>query len=316
LRATAGRPDDIRVMYGLAGERRLPELTLDWLQGYEGSSPVRLGNGAAPQSQHDVYGEVMDALYQARRGGLRGGAAGWRLQKAMVRHLETIWREPDAGIWEMRGARQHFTHSKLMAWVALDRTIRSAEEFGLDGPLDHWRAVRAQIHRSVCADGFDRELGSFVQSYGSKNLDASLLLLPLVGFLPADDARVRGTVDAIGRNLQRDGLILRYHLAETDDGLPAGEGVFLACSFWYVDNLALQGRRAEARALFERLLELRSDLGLLAEEYDPVARRQLGNFPQAFSHLALIGSALNLSRGAQPSEQRQASKGRGPEHLV
>jgi GH15 family glucan-1,4-alpha-glucosidase len=308
LRATAGHPADMRILYGLAGERRLPELVLEWLPGYEGSTPVRVGNAAAPQLQHDVYGEVLDALYQARRGGIDGTEAGWALEKAMIAHLETIWREPDEGIWEVRGPRQQFTHSKVMAWVAVDRTIRSAEEFGLQGPLDHWRALRAEMHRDVCSHGFDAELGCFVQSYGSKNLDASLLLLPLVGFLPADDPRIIGTVQAIGRHLEHDGLILRYRSHETDDGLPAGEGAFLACSFWYVDNLILQDRREEARAMFERLLTLRNDVGLLAEEYDPSERRQLGNFPQAFSHLALIGSALNLARDAQPAAQRKASK--------
>jgi GH15 family glucan-1,4-alpha-glucosidase len=309
LRAVAGHPSDIRIMYGVAGERRLPELELPWLPGYEGSLPVRIGNGAAAQLQHDVYGELMDALYQARCSGLPddehvGTSHGWALQRALVKHLEGVWQEPDEGIWEVRGARRHFTHSKVMAWVAFDRTIRSAEEFGLEGPVERWRVVRDQIHADVCERGYSHERGAFVQSYGSEQLDASLLLIPLVGFLPATDARVRGTLEAIGRDLTVDGLVLRYDTRHADDGLAAGEGAFLACSFWYADNLLLQGRRDEARALFERLLGLCNDVGLLAEEYDPAAQRQLGNFPQAFSHLALIGTALNFSRQAGPAQQR------------
>jgi GH15 family glucan-1,4-alpha-glucosidase len=305
LRAVAGSPSQLQVMYGLAGERRLQEQELPWLAGYEGSAPVRIGNGAATQLQLDVFGEVMDALYQARRGSLVQRDADWPLQRALVEHLLQVWSEPDEGIWEVRGPRRHFTHSKIMCWVALDRTIRSAEEFGLDGDLPRWREVRDRIHADVCEHGFDRDLNSFVQSYGAKALDASLLLLPLVGFLPPTDPRVQGTLAAVERHLTQDGLVLRYQTHPEIDGLPKGEGAFLACSFWLADNFVQQGRLDEARQLFERLLALRSDVGLLAEQYDPVAQRQLGNYPQAFSHLGLIGTALNLARGARPLEQRK-----------
>jgi GH15 family glucan-1,4-alpha-glucosidase len=304
LRAVAGSPDKLQIMYALDGERRLPEQELDWLPGYAGSRPVRIGNAAASQLQLDVYGELMDALYQARVGGLVESKAGWALQVALMGHLERIWEEPDEGIWEMRGPRRHFTHSKVMAWVALDRAIRSSEEFGLKGPVTLWRELRARIHRQVCEQGFDAELGSFVQYFGGKALDASVLVLPLVGFLPPDDPRVRGTVAAIESALTVDGLVQRYHNDPLIDGLPAGEGTFLACSFWLADNLLLQGRRNEAEALFQRLLALRNDVGLLSEEYDPAAGRQLGNFPQAFSHLALVSTALNLGRAARPAQQR------------
>jgi GH15 family glucan-1,4-alpha-glucosidase len=307
LRAVAGSPSQIQIMYGLAGERRLKEWELDWLPGYEGARPVRIGNAAASQLQLDVYGEVMDALYQARRSGRTPNLAAWALECRLVEHLESRWNEPDRGIWEVRGKPRQFTHSKVMAWVALDRAIRSAEGFGLKGPLTRWRDTRARIHREVCAHGFDPSLGAFVQSYGSKTLDASLLLLPLVGFLPPNDPRVRGTVHAIERSLMVDGFVKRYHSGEADDGLPPGEGAFLACSFWLADNLFLQGRTTDAIALFQRLLALRNDVGLLAEEYDPKAARQLGNFPQALSHLALVGTALNAARGAKPMEQRHAS---------
>ncbi len=304
LRAVAGTPEKLQVMYGVAGERRLDETTLPWLAGYEGSVPVRLGNAAAAQLQLDVYGEVMDALYQSRQCGLVPSEAGWQLQRALVEHLSGVWEEPDEGLWEVRGPRQQFTHSKVMAWVALDRTVRSAEDFGLDGPLVVWRELRDKIHRQVCREAFDETLGSFTQAYGNKSLDASLLLMPLVGFLPATDARVLGTVAAIERSLLVDGLVRRYHTTTTVDGLPSGEGAFLACSFWLADNYFLQGRRDDAVQLFERLLALRNDVGLLAEEYDPKSKRQLGNFPQAFSHLSLVGTALNLARGAKPVEQR------------
>ena len=307
LRAVGGTPSRIQILYGLAGERRVPETELDWLPGYEGSPPVRIGNRAATQLQLDVYGELMDAVHQARHAGLVGSEAGWALQRALVEHLETIWDHPDDGIWEVRGGRRHFTHSKVMAWVALDRTVRTVEEFGLEGPVARWRALRARIHDDVCRRGFNARLGAFVQAYDSDLLDASLLMLPLVGFLPADDPRVRGTVAAVERFLTVDGFVLRYDTARTHDGLPPGEGVFLACSFWLADNLLLQGRREEARILFERLLAVRNDVGLLAEEYDPAAKRHLGNFPQAFSHLALVGTALNLARGAKPMEQRTAA---------
>jgi len=295
VRAVAGDPSDIQVMYGVAGERRLTELELPWLAGYEGSAPVRIGNAASEQLQIDVFGEVVDALYQARVHGLEFQRNPWDLQKVLLDHLEEIWRRPDEGIWEIRGERRHFVHSKVMAWVAFDRSVRSIEEHAVDGPLEHWRALRDEIHADVCAKGFDEELGSFVQSYGSKELDASLLLIPLVGFLPASDSKVRGTVEAIEKNLVVDGLVVRYRTQESDvDGLPPGEGVFLPCSFWLVDCLELLGRSDEAVALFDRLVGLANDVGLLAEEYDPRSKRQLGNFPQAFTHLALVNSAFNL----------------------
>ena len=301
LRACAGSPSQVQIMYGLRGERHLNERELPWLPGYEGSKPVRIGNAASNQLQLDVFGEVMDALHHGRRGGLGDSVDAWQLQRALVSHLETIWEQPDEGIWEVRGGRQHFTHSKVMAWVAVDRAIKSAEEFGVEGPIDRWRALRQRIFDEVCAKSFDASLGSFVQAYGSKQLDASLLMIPLVGFLPADDPRVRGTVDAIEKRLTVDGLVLRYDSARTDDGLPPGEGAFLACSFWLADNLILLGRLGDARRLFEHLLDLRNDVGLLSEQYDPRAKRQLGNFPQAFSHVALVDTALNLTRAEQPS---------------
>jgi GH15 family glucan-1,4-alpha-glucosidase len=294
LRAVAGSPADLQIMYGIAGERRLVEYEVPWLPGYESSAPVRIGNAAAGQVQLDVYGEVLDTLYVARKAGLAADAASWALECALIAHLETIWDQPDDGIWEVRGGRKHFTHSKVMAWVAFDRMVRSAEEFGLDGPVTHWRNIRDRIHRQVCERGFDPAQNSFVQSYGVKALDASLLLLPIVGFLPPSDPRIRGTLAAIERDLMRDGFVLRYKTTEGTDGLPPGEGVFLACSFWLTDNYILQERLDDARDLFERLLSLRNDVGLLAEEYDPSTKRQLGNVPQAFSHLALINTAHNL----------------------
>jgi GH15 family glucan-1,4-alpha-glucosidase len=304
LRAVGGSPEDLQIMYGVAGERRLTEYEVPWLPGYQSSAPVRVGNAAAEQLQLDVYGEVLDALYLARRSGLSPDGASWSVETALVEHLETIWQHPDDGIWEVRGGRQHFTHSKVMAWVAFDRAVRSIEEFGLEGPVERWRDVRDQIRRDVCEHGFDASRQTFVQFYGSENLDASLLLIAIVGFLPADDPRVLGTVAAIERELVRDGLVLRYDTGAGTDGLPPGEGAFLACSFWLADNYILQGRLEEARSLFERLLALRNDVGLLAEEYDPRARRQLGNFPQAFSHLALINTALNLMSSRGPAHQR------------
>jgi len=294
IRAVAGNPDDLQIMYGVAGERRLTEFEMPWLPGYEGSTPVRVGNAAAGQVQLDVYGEVLGALYVARKAGLQPDEADWALEIALVDHLEKIWQEPDDGIWEVRGGRKHFVHSKVMAWVAFDRAIKSAEEFDLKAPLEHWRTVRDTIHAQVCARGFDTARDSFVQSYGSTALDAALLLIPKVRFLPPTDPRVKGTLAAIEKELVRDGLVLRYDSGITEDGLPPGEGAFLACSFWLVDNYVLQERYDEAHALFERLLSLRNDVGLLAEEYDPVGKRQLGNFPQAFSHLSLINSARNL----------------------
>ena len=304
LRAVAGSPSQIQIMYGLRGERRLSEWQVPWLPGYENSAPVRIGNAAHSQRQLDIFGEVMDALYQARKGGLAGYEAGWDLEHSLLAHLETIWPERDNGIWEARSGREHFTFSKVMAWVAFDRAIKSAESFKLPGPVDRWRAVREQIHNDVCERGFDPEVVSFVRAYGAKELDASLLLLPAVGFLPPDDPRIRATVEAIERELVVDGLVLRYDTMKSDDGLPAGEGVFLACSFWLVDAYLMLGRRADAVRLFERLVALRNDVGLLAEEYEPRSRRLVGNFPQAFSHLALVNSASNLAHNRKPAEQR------------
>jgi GH15 family glucan-1,4-alpha-glucosidase len=307
LRAVAGNPADLQIMYGLAGERHLMEWEVSWLPGYERSRPVRIGNEAYSQLQLDVFGEVLDALHHARLHGLTGDD-GWNLQKALVTYLESIWDEPDRGIWEVRGPNQHFTHSKVMAWVALDRAIKTGEHLSLPGPMDRWRRLRARIHDEVCERGFNATMSSFVQAYGSTQLDASLLLIPLVGFLPPSDPRVHGTVDAIQRRLVSEGLVYRYDSELTDDGLPPGEGAFLACSFWLADNLALIGRRDEAHELFEQLVGLSNDVGLLAEEYDPRAKRMLGNFPQAFSHVALIDTALNLSSRAKtlgrPAEQR------------
>jgi GH15 family glucan-1,4-alpha-glucosidase len=305
LRAIAGDPAKMQILYGVAGERRLPELELDWLPGYEQSSPVRIGNAASRQLQLDVFGEVMDALHFSRRMGLAYQEESWALEKNLVEYLEKIWTGPDEGIWEVRGERQQFTHSKVMAWVALDRAVKAIEQFGLEGPLVRWRAVRDRIHASVCDEGFDRQQGAFVQSYGSKELDASLLLLPIVGFLPADDPRVVGTVAAIEKRLVRDGFVLRYETRSGVDGLPPGEGVFLPCSFWLADNYVLQGRRNEAHALFERLIGLCNDVGLLSEEYDPATKRLVGNFPQAFSHVSLVNTALNLCRPEGPAVDRQ-----------
>jgi GH15 family glucan-1,4-alpha-glucosidase len=304
LRAVAGSPEQIQAIYGIAGERRLSEWEVPWLPGYEASRPVRIGNRACGQLQLDVYGEVMDAFHQARRGGLATSESGWGVQLALLRYLARAWREPDESIWEVRGGRRQFTYSKVMAWVAFDRAIKSVEAFGLNGPVEDWRKLRAEIHAEVCERGFDRELGSFVQSFGSKELDASLLLVPVVGFLPAQDARVRGTVNAIERRLMLDGFVLRYDTSSTPDGLPPGEGAFLACSFWLADAYMLQGRWDDARALFSRLVGLCNDVGLLAEEYDPINGRLVGNFPQAFSHIALINCACNLTHAEKPVDQR------------
>jgi GH15 family glucan-1,4-alpha-glucosidase len=312
LRAIAGSPEQLQIMYGIAGERRLTEWEVPWLPGYQGSAPVRIGNAAYGQLQIDVFGEMMDALHQARVNGLAASDSGWAMQTAFLDHLEQIWKEPDAGIWEVRGPPEHFTYSKVMAWVAFDRAVRSAEMFGLDGPLDRWRAIAAEIHADVCRRGFDRQLGTFVQSYGSKLLDASLLLLPAVGFLPPEDTRIRGTVHAIERRLIVNGLVRRYDSAETADGLPPGEGAFLACSFWLVDAYILQKRWGDAWGLFERLMAMRNDVGLLSEEYDPVAKRQLGNFPQAFTHVAMINSAFNLTHAEKPAQQRAQAKEQEP----
>jgi len=307
LRAVAGSPDQMQIMYGVAGERRLTEFELPDLPGYEGSQPVRIGNAASEQLQLDVYGEVLDAFYQARRKGMPRLDVAWNLERALVKHIERIWTKPDDGIWEVRGKRRHFVHSKVMALVAVDRAVRSMQEFGEDGPLERWLRLRADIHDEVCRFGLSQEIGSFVQYFGGKDLDASLLMLPLVGFLPPEDPRIRGTVAAIEKHLMNNGLVARYDTRAAVDGVPGGEGVFLACSFWLVDNYVLQHRYDEARDLFERLLAIRNDVGLLSEEYDPKERRQLGNFPQAFSHLALVNSAHNLGE-AKPAKQRANRK--------
>jgi GH15 family glucan-1,4-alpha-glucosidase len=307
VRAVAGSPKQAQILYGIAGERRTTELKLPWLPGYEGSQPVRIGNKAFEQLQLDVYGEVMDAFYQARRGGLARSDAAAAVQLAFLEHLEKVWREPDESIWEVRGGRRQFTYSKVMVWVAFDRAVKSFEAFGRGGNsarADHWRQLRAEIHEDICQHGFDASLGSFVQSYGSRELDASLLQIPIVGFLPPDDPRVLGTVAAIERNLMIDGYVMRYRSETAPDGLPAGEGAFLACSFWLVDAYVLLNRWDEARQLFERLVALCNDVGLLSEEYDSRSGRLVGNFPQAFTHVGLINSAFNLTRSERPAEQR------------
>ncbi|HEX2676654.1 MAG TPA: glycoside hydrolase family 15 protein, partial [Polyangiales bacterium] len=281
LRTIAGSPEQLQTMYGVAGERRLPEMVLEWLPGYAGSAPVRIGNAAVEQLQLDIYGEIMDMLHFARRAGLGPDESAWRVQLKLVEFVERHWQEPDEGLWEVRGPRQHFTHSKVMAWVALDRAIKAVERTGERGSVERWRELRAEIHAQVCASAYDATKSSFTQAYGSKKLDASSLMIPLVGFLPRDDPRVAGTIAAVQRELMQDGLLLRYRSEQTQDGLPPGEGTFLLCTFWLADNLALIGREAEACALFERLLALRNDVGLLAEEYDPIHARMLGNFPQA-----------------------------------
>jgi GH15 family glucan-1,4-alpha-glucosidase len=310
LRAVAGDPADLQIMYGVAGERRLTEFEVPWLAGYEGSAPVRVGNAASQQLQHDVYGEVMDAMYQARVHGIGKDERAWELQTTLLSYLDKTWRDPDDGIWEIRGERRHFVHSKVMAWVAFDRAVRTVETQGLDGPVDRWRDERDAIHAEVCTQGYDEELGSFTQSYGSKELDASLLMIPLVGFLPGSDPRVRGTIEAIERGLVVDGFVRRYLTQSDVDGLPPGEGVFLPCSFWLVDCLELLGRHDDAHALLDRLLALANDVGLLSEEYDPKAGRLLGNFPQAFTHLALVNSVFNVAPHLpSPMEKRHARDG-------
>jgi len=296
LRAVGGDPAALQVLYGPAGESRLFEFELDWLAGYEGSRPVRIGNAAAEQYQLDVYGEVLDALHLARVFGIEANAESWAMERHLVEFVVEHWREPDEGIWEVRGPQRQFTHSKVMAWVALDRAVRAVERFGLDGRPDEWKRVRQEIHDDVIANGYDGERNTFTQYYGSRELDASLLMIPLVHFLPATDPRMRGTVEAIQRDLMQDGFVLRYRTEHTDDGLPSGEGAFLACTFWLVDNLALMGRIEEATEIFERLLGLRNDVGLLSEEYDPRLGRLVGNFPQAFTHVGLVNSAYNLDR--------------------
>jgi GH15 family glucan-1,4-alpha-glucosidase len=299
LRAIAGDPEDLQIMYGVAGERRLTELELTWLDGYEGSRPVRIGNGASDQLQLDVYGEVVDALYQARLKGLGASDDAWALARKTFEWLESGWRQEDEGLWEVRGPRRHFTHSKVMAWVAFDRAVKSVRRLGRVGPIDRLRATRKAIREDILRNGYNADLGSFVQYYGSERLDASLLLIPLVGFLPATDERVVGTVRAIQRDLTRDGFVERYRADDGNvdvDGLPPGEGVFLPCSFWLVAVLAQQGRREEAVELYERLLSLRNDLGLISEEYDPERKRLVGNFPQAFTHIGIVETAFTLSR--------------------
>ncbi len=308
-RSIAGSPSQIQIMYGISGERRLAEWEVSWLPGYQGAAPVRIGNAASQQLQIDVFGEVTEALHQARNGNLADPMQSWTLQCGIIEHLETIWHQPDEGIWETRGGRKHFTYSKVMAWVAFDRMIKDAETHKLPGPVEHWTEVRDQIKAEVIERGFHKGKNSFVQHFDSDELDASLLLIPLVGFLPHDDPRVRGTTAAIETELLQDDFVLRYSTSDSKDGLPPGEGAFLACSFWLVDNWHMQDRKADAKALFERLLALRNDLGLLSEEYDPKAKRMTGNFPQAFSHTALIASAMNLGsaglaqeREAEPAE--------------
>ena len=305
LRAVAGDPSTLHILYGVEGTRRLPELELPWLPGYENSRPVRIGNAAIDQLQLDVYGEVMDALHLSRRSVIDPDPASWNLQKALMSFLERGWDQPDEGIWEVRGPRRHFTHSKVMAWVAFDRAVKAVERYGLEGPVERWRQLRDEVHAQVCERGFDHRRQTFTQYYGSAELDASLLMIPLVGFLPADDPRVIGTVKAIERDLTWDGFVQRYQTKQHIDGQPEGEGVFLACTFWLADNYELQGRREDARRLFDRLLGLCNDLGLLSEQYDPGSRRQLGNFPQAFSHVMLINTARNLSRPEGPAEERK-----------
>jgi GH15 family glucan-1,4-alpha-glucosidase len=304
LRAVAGSPDQLQIMYGIGGERRLAEWEVDWLPGYENSAPVRVGNAAHQQLQLDVFGEIMDVHHQARRNGLSTNESGWDAQIKFLEHLAMIWRLPDHGIWEMRGPPQHFTYSKVMAWVAFDRAIKSAETFGLEGPLEQWRKLREAICEEVLERGYDSKRGSFVQAYESDQFDASLLMLPGVGFLPISDPRIERTVAAIEKNLMRDGFVIRYSTEEVKDALPPGEGAFLACSFWLVDVYVLQQRYDEAEHLFGRLVGLCNDVGLLSEEYDPRAKRLIGNFPQAFSHLALVNSAYNLTRERKPVHER------------
>jgi GH15 family glucan-1,4-alpha-glucosidase len=307
LRAVAGEPSQLQIMYGVAGERRLPELELDWLAGYEDSRPVRIGNAAAGQRQLDVYGEIIDALHQARTEGIPPDLDSWGVQRALVEWLESGWRQPDSGLWEVRGDPRHFVHSKVMCWVAFDRAIRAAARDGLDGPSDRWREVRDEIHREVCERGWDGARSTFTQSYGSGELDASLLMIPLVGFLPPGDERVAGTIAAIERELTVDGFVERYptRTGPSVDGLPGREGAFLLCSFWLADALAITGRTDDARHLLERLIGLTNDVGLLAEEYNPVAGRMLGNFPQAFSHVGLVNTALNLTEAVGPAQRRR-----------
>jgi GH15 family glucan-1,4-alpha-glucosidase len=303
LRALAGSPDQVQIMYGIKGERQLPEWQLDWLPGYLDSRPVRIGNAAAAQLQLDIYGEVLDCFFHAQHSVGRHTENDFRVLARLLEHLETIWQMPDQGIWEMRGNPQHFTYSKMMCWVAFDRAVLLAEQLSYDAPVEHWKLLRDTIHADICTRALDTKRNCFTQAYESTELDASLLLMPLVGFLPGSDPRIRATVEAIERELMRGGLVLRYNTASTDDGLPPGEGVFLACSFWMVSSLKAIGRIDDARALFERLLTLCNDLGLLSEEYDPTAARLVGNFPQTFSHIALVNAAFDLDDGSQVRER-------------
>jgi GH15 family glucan-1,4-alpha-glucosidase len=315
LRAIAGTPERLQILYGVAGERRVPETEIPWLSGYENSRPVRIGNGAVDQLQLDVYGEVMDTLWLARSYELDPNEDAWRMQRGLMKYLAKAWREPDEGLWEVRGGRQHFVHSKVLAWVAADRAVRTLEEFPeLGGPIDDYRAMRDEIFQDVCEHGYDKERNTFTQYYGSTSLDASLLLIPQVGFLPPDDERVRGTLRAVQRELAVDGFLRRYNTEEDVDGLRGDEGAFLACSFWLVDALVLDGQVHAGRELFERLLQLRNDVGLLAEEYDVKRQRQLGNYPQAYSHLALVNSALNLMAATTP--ERSPAEERADEDLL
>jgi GH15 family glucan-1,4-alpha-glucosidase len=304
VRAVAGTPSEVNIVYGLAGERRLPELELEWLPGYEASRPVRTGNAASEQRQLDIFGELMDTAWLALKSGLPLSTTSWAVFRSLIEHLRTIWDQPDEGIWEVRGPRKHFTHSKVMAWVAFDRGLKIARRAGLEAPTAEWTAVRDRIRTEVCERGFHPGKNTFTQVYGEATLDASLLMLPLVGFLPIDDPRVAGTIAAIERELLVGGLVRRYDTHQTDDGLEPGEGAFLPCSFWLVDAYLLQGRHQEARQLFERLVGLQNDLGLLSEEYDPVSRRMLGNFPQAFSHIAYVNSAFHFYTAARPVHER------------
>ncbi|GAC1659420.1 MAG: glycoside hydrolase family 15 protein [Candidatus Elarobacter sp.] len=306
LRAVAGNPENLQILYGLRGERRLPEFEAPWLSGYAGSRPVRIGNAAAEQLQLDVYGEVADVIFQAHRAGLAPDADEWSLTKAVVEAVEARWDQPDRGLWEVRGPCRPFVHSKVLAWVALDRAVCAIEQFGLAGPADRWRTLRAQIHAEVCAKGYDPKRETFTQSYGSQEIDAATLLIPLVGFLAPDDPRMIGTVRAIERELVVDGFVHRYtHATHDTDGLPPGEGAFYACGFWLADNYVLQNRRQDARVLFERLIGSANDVGLLAEEYDVAGKRLVGNFPQAFSHVGLVNTAYNLASGSKPADQRR-----------
>jgi GH15 family glucan-1,4-alpha-glucosidase len=304
VRASAGHPSQLQPIYSITGVQRLDEYEVPWLKGYDNSQPVRIGNDAANQLQLDAFGEVLDALHHARRGELATTDTSWSLQRTLLEHLETILDEPDHGIWEVRGPRAYFTYSRVMMWVAFDRGISAIEDFDLDGPLERWQKTRDALHKEICERAYNPRLNAFVQSYGAETLDAATLLIPMVGFLPADDPRMVGTVAAIGQRLSHDGLIRRYDTAATEDGLPPGEGTFLACSFWYVDNLVLQGRLDEARSRFHRLLAIANDVGLLSEQFDPNSGRMLGNFPQGLSHLALIDTAYNLFAAGGPAKER------------